>query len=67
MCEAIQAKPLINYGDLAEYIKSYPDKVANWFASRLVDDDMKDICMEYYEVACYPDRDGPGFEEWRKQ
>ncbi len=67
MCKAIPVRPQIDYSDLAEYVKSYPDKVAKWFAFRLVDDDMKHIAEEFYEVACHHDGDGPAFEEWRKQ
>lgn len=67
MCKAVSIRPQIDYSDLAEYVKSYPDKVAKWFAFRLVDDDMEEITREFYEVACEADYDGPSFEEWRKQ
>lgn len=67
MCKAISVRPLIDYSDLAEYAKAYPDKLANWFAFRIADDDMAEIVREFYEEACVADYNGPAFEEWRKQ
>lgn len=67
MCKAIPIHPLIDYSDLSDYMKSYPDKVAKWLAHRIVDDDMTHLAEEFYEVACWSDCDGPNFEEWRKQ
>lgn len=66
MCKAIPVHPLIDYSDLADYMKSYPDKVAKWLADRIADDDMHHLAEEFYEVACYPDSDGPDFEIWRE-
>lgn len=65
MYKAVPIHPLIDYSDLSDYMKAYPDKVAKWLAHRIVDDDMKHIAEEFYEVACHPDSDGPDFELWR--
>ncbi len=61
----VQADRHIDYEDLAEYAKSYPDKLAKLFAYRLVDDDMKFFTKDFYELACEHDADGPDFRAWR--
>ena len=56
----------INYCDVAEYIKSWPDKLVSYVCDHLVDDDMHEFVEGLYDHICYADKDGPAFEEWRK-
>lgn len=65
MVEAIPIHPQIDYCDLADYMRAFPDKVADWLAHRIVDDDMKHIAEEFYEVAREPSYFGPDIELWR--
>lgn len=55
----------IDYVDLADYAKSYPDKLAKFFSDRICDDDIQGFVKDFYQLACEPDADGPAFEEWR--
>ena len=56
----------LDYGDISDYIRAWPDKVVSFVAHRLCDDDMAPFVRELYEYICVGDRDGPDFEEWRK-
>lgn len=56
----------LDYTDMTDYIRSWPDKLVSFVADRLCDDDMKTFARELYEYICWPDTDGPAFEEWRK-
>ena len=55
----------INYEDMVDYIKSWPDKLVSYVSDHLADDDMKDFVKGLYNNICYADQDGPAFEEWR--
>ncbi len=55
----------LNYEDMTDYIRSWPDKLVSFVADRLCDDDMQPFARELYEYICWPDADGPNFEEWR--
>ena len=55
----------LNYEDMTDYIRSWPDKVVSFVADRLCDDDMQSFARQLYEYICWPDADGPNFEEWR--
>lgn len=55
----------IDYGDMAAYVKAWPDKLAAFAVQRLADDDMAAFTRELYEYICQADADGPAFEEWR--
>ena len=55
----------IDYEDMSDYIKSWPDKLVSYVRDHLADDDMKDFVRGLYEHICYADKDGPAFEEWR--
>lgn len=59
-------RPPIDYGDMALYIRSWPDKLAAFVSLRLADDDMGPFARELYEYICQADADGPAFEEWRR-
>lgn len=56
----------LNYEDMTDYIRSWPDKLVTFVADRLCDDDMQAFARELYEYICEGDRDGPAYEEWRK-
>ena len=55
----------LNYLDMTDYIKAWPDKLVSFVAFRLCDDDMDRFARELYEYICVADRDGPSFEDWR--
>lgn len=55
----------LDYSDMTDYIRAWPDKLVSFVALRLCDDDMAAFTRELYEYICVPDRDGPDFEEWR--
>lgn len=56
----------INYEDMADYIRAWPDKLVSFVSGRLCDDDMDAFVRELYGYICEADKDGPAFEEWRK-
>lgn len=56
----------LDYPDMTDYIRAWPDKLVSFVAHRLCDDDMAPFARELYRYICQPDRDGPDFEEWRK-
>ena len=56
---------VMDYSDMTDYIRAWPDKLVSFVALRLCDDDMSAFARELYEYICVPDRDGPAFEEWR--
>ena len=56
----------LDYVDMTDYIRSWPDKLVSFVADRLCDDDMAYFARELYEYICVADYDGPAFEEWRK-
>lgn len=58
--------PVIDYQDMTEYIRSWPDKLVAFAAQRLADDDMRPFARALYEYICQADADGPAFEEWRR-
>lgn len=58
--------PVIDYQDMTEYIRSWPDKLVAFAAQRLADDDMRAFARALYEYICQADADGPAFEEWRR-
>lgn len=55
----------LNYSDMTDYIRAWPDKLVSFVAHCLCDDDMDPFARALYEYICVPDHDGPGFEEWR--
>ena len=55
----------LDYADMTDYIKAWPDKLVSFVALRLCDDDMAAFARELYEYICVADHDGPAFEEWR--
>lgn len=55
----------LNYEDMTDYIRSWPDKLVSFVAERLCEDHMRDFARELYEYICRPDAEGPNFEEWR--
>lgn len=61
----VELPPGPDYADMADYIRSWPDKLVTFVADRLCDDDMAPFVRELYEYICQADRDGPAFEEWR--
>lgn len=61
----VEARPALDYADMTDYIRSWPDKLVTFVADRLCDDDMAPFVRELYEYICQADRDGPAFEEWR--
>lgn len=61
----VLAGKAIDYADMSDYIKAWPDKLVTFVADRLCDDDMTAFVRELYEYICEGDRDGPPFEEWR--
>lgn len=61
-----EISPVIDYSDMAEYLRSWPDKLVAFVTDRLVDDNMAAFTRELYEYICEADRNGPAFEEWRK-
>lgn len=56
----------MDYSDMADYIRSWPDKLVSFVVDRLCDDDMAPFVRELYEYICVPDAEGPAFEEWRR-
>ena len=56
----------IDYSDMCDYIQAWPDKLVAFVVDHLVDDDMKEFAGRLYEYICEPDKNGPGFEDWRK-
>lgn len=60
----VEVESIIDYSDLAMYAKSYPDKLAKLFAERCADDDMRPFVLDFLELACDADADGPDFREW---
>lgn len=56
----------LDYSDMTDYIRAWPDKLVSFVAHRLCDDDMAHFARELYEYICVADRDGPAFEAWRK-
>ena len=61
----MEAPGTLNYADMTDYIRSWPDKLVSFVAGRLCDDDMDPFARELYEYICVADHDGPAFEEWR--
>lgn len=55
----------LNYEDMVDYIRSWPDKLVTFVAERLCEDEMQPFARALYEYICVGDRDGPAFEEWR--
>lgn len=55
----------LNYEDMTDYIRSWPDKLVTFVADRLCEDHMQSFARELYEYICCPDADGPAFEAWR--
>lgn len=66
-CELLRVDlpPGLDYADMADYIRSWPDKLVTFVADRLCDDDMAAFARSLYEYICQADRDGPDFEKWR--
>lgn len=62
----VEVPPALEYADMVDYIRSWPDKLVTFVAERLCDDELSGFARELYEYICVPDRDGPGFEEWRR-
>lgn len=61
-----EVPPALDYGDMTDYIRSWPDKLVSFVAGRLCDDDMDAFARELYEYLCAAGPDGPAFEEWRR-
>ena len=61
----VEAVSAIDYADMADYIRSWPDKLVSFVSERLSDDDMHLFSRELYRYICEADKDGPAFEEWR--
>ena len=61
----VEVPPSLNYADMVDYIRSWPDKLVSFVVARLCDDDMDTFARELYAYICAPDGDGPAFEEWR--
>ena len=61
----VSVRPCLDYGDMIDYIRSWPDKLVSFVADRLCEDDMHAFAVELYEYICVSDHDGPAFEEWR--
>lgn len=59
----VEVKPL-DYVELTEYIKAWPDKLIEFVSRRLADDDMREFAQELYDECCWPDRNGPDFRDW---
>ena len=55
----------LDYTDMTDYIRAWPDKLVSFVALRLCDDDMTHFARELYGYICVADREGPNFEEWR--
>lgn len=62
----VELPEAMDYSDMADYIRSWPDKLVSFVVERLCDDDMALFVRELYEYFCVPDADGPGFEQWRR-
>lgn len=56
----------LDYADMTDYIRAWPDKLVSFVADRLCDDDMAGFARALYEYLCTADRDGPAFEQWRR-
>lgn len=56
----------LNYTDMVDYIKAWPDKLVTFVAERLCEDHMAVFARELYEHICCRDADGPDFEQWRQ-
>lgn len=54
----------LDYSRMADYIRSWPEKLVSFVGDRLCDDDFYPFARELYEYLCVPDGDGPAFEEW---
>jgi hypothetical protein len=65
--EAVEARPRIDYEELSKYIEAWPDKAIARLRDRLADDDFRAVTQELYDYICEEDKNGPAFEEWRKQ
>ncbi len=63
--EAVPLGQPLDYADMSDYIKAWPDKLVSFVAHRLCDDDMDHFARELYGYICVADHDGPAFEEWR--
>ena len=61
----VSAGQPLNYADMIDYIRSWPDKLVSFVAERLCDDDIHAFTNELYGYICVSDHDGPAFEEWR--
>lgn len=61
----VECRGQIDYGDMTDYIRAWPDKLVSFVADRLCDDDMAAFTRALYEYICEADHDGPAFEEWR--
>lgn len=62
----IEVPAALDYADMTDYIRSWPDKLVSFVSDRLCDDDFHAFARELYEYICVPDRDGPSFERWRE-
>ena len=62
----IEGPDALDYADMDAYIRAWPDKLVSFVCERLCDDEFDPVAWELYEYICYPDRDGPAFEAWRK-
>lgn len=61
----VEVPAALNYADIVDYIRSWPNKLVTFVVDRLCDDEMEPFARDLYEYICVPDRDGPAFEEWR--
>ncbi|MGN1004076.1 MAG: hypothetical protein ACI4O5_04495 [Oscillospiraceae bacterium] len=61
----VEVPPALDYADIVDYIRSWPNKLVTFVVTRLCDDDFGPFARELYEYICVPDHDGPPFEEWR--
>ncbi len=65
-CVYISAAQCLDYRDMSDYIRAWPDKLVSFVAEHLCDDDMAAFARRLYRYICRADKDGPAFEEWRK-
>jgi len=61
----VTAGQTIDYVDMSDYIRAWPDKLVSFVAEHLCDDDMNAFVRALYEYICQEDAEGPAFEEWR--
>lgn len=65
VCFVDGSHPVIDYEDLLEYLKAWPDRLYRYLEEHLVDDESGGFVQGLYEDVCQADQYGPGFEEWR--